>query len=184
MGYGVSGSVFAGMLHGCQVDAALDWEPLFFTPDQARTLAAVADHILPRTQTPGASDVFVERFIDQIVNDCYTAGQQQRFAEGLAAFEEACRQRYGKAFTELSDEQKDNLLTTLEAQPMQPARYLWGNLIAAGGKPSFYRELKGLCLFGYFSSEQVGEQVLNYDPIPGKFVGCVPLAEIGNAWSL
>ena len=184
MGYSVSGSVFAGMLHGCQVDTTPDWEPLFFSTNEARSVAAVADHILPRTETPGATDVFVDRFIDQVVNDCYTPEQQQRFREGIGAFEETCRHEYGKPFPDLTREEKDALLTTLEAQPMQPDRYLWGNLIAAGGKPSFYRELKGLCLFGYFSSEQVGEQVLSYDPVPGKFVGCVPLAEIGNAWSL
>lgn len=39
-------------------------------------------------------------------------------------------------------------------------------------------------LFGYYSSKKVGEEVLNYDPVPGKYESYVPLKEIVNAWSL
>ncbi|MDB4293667.1 gluconate 2-dehydrogenase subunit 3 family protein [Maribacter sp.] len=37
---------------------------------------------------------------------------------------------------------------------------------------------------GYFSSEEVGKNIFNYDPIPGKFVGCIPLEEVRSAWAL
>ncbi|MCK5677686.1 MAG: hypothetical protein KAH72_04355, partial [Flavobacteriaceae bacterium] len=39
-------------------------------------------------------------------------------------------------------------------------------------------------LYGYYTSEKVGEEVLSYDPVPGVFKGCIPLKEIGNSWSL
>ncbi|MFB3104238.1 MAG: gluconate 2-dehydrogenase subunit 3 family protein, partial [Pseudomonadales bacterium] len=39
-------------------------------------------------------------------------------------------------------------------------------------------------LFGYFTSEKVGKEVLNYDPIPDRYDGCVPLADIGNGWTV
>jgi hypothetical protein len=40
-------------------------------------------------------------------------------------------------------------------------------------------------IFGYYSSEKVGKEVLNYDPIPGGFDPCVPLDELGGkSWSL
>ena len=51
--------------------------------------------------------------------------------------------------------------------------------------PVFYRQFKQLALVGYFTSTEVGEKVLAYDPIPGRFEGCVPLASLGGkAWSL
>ena len=184
MGYGVAGSVFSGMLNGCQVDTNLDWEPLFFSPEQALLVAEIAEHILPATDTPGAMDVFLDRFIDRVINDCYTEQQKARFAEGLAAFEADCRTQFKRSFRKCNKEQRDEFLGQQEALPLNPDRYLWGNRIVEGGPPSFYRELKGLCLFGYFSSEQVGEEVLNYDPVPGQFAGCVPLEEIGRVWSL
>lgn len=184
MGYGVAGSVFGGMLNGCQVDTGSDWTPLFFTPAQAATVAEVAEHILPRTDTPGAKDVFVDRFIDRIIADCYSPEQQEQFRSGLDTFDADCRQQFNRSFVKCTPAQRDEFLRRQEAAPSNPDRYLWGNKIVEGGKPPFYRELKGLCLFGYFSSEEVGEKVLKYDPVPGKFVGCVPVAEIGRAWSL
>jgi len=37
---------------------------------------------------------------------------------------------------------------------------------------------------GYFSSELVGEKILSYDPVPGAWEPCIPVEDIGNAWSL
>ena len=48
---------------------------------------------------------------------------------------------------------------------------------------SFYRKLKGLILLGYYSSEDIGKNVFNYDPVPGKQLGCIPLADVGNSWT-
>ncbi len=49
----------------------------------------------------------------------------------------------------------------------------------------FYRQLKSMALWGYFSSEEIGMKHLNYDPIPGEYRGCIPLDEVGGKnWSL
>ena len=184
MGSGLAGTVFAGMLQGCQVDTGLDWSPAYFDPSEARFISAFSEHLLPRTNTPGAQDVFVDRFLDQLIAEGFTAEQQAGFRAGLAELQGACRDLHGKDFLGCSREEKDAFFKAQEALPGQPEHSLWGSTIVAGDEPSFYRQLKGLCLFGYFSSEEVGERVLRYDPVPGKFVGCVPLSEIGNAWSL
>ena len=52
-------------------------------------------------------------------------------------------------------------------------------------EPFFYA-LKGITLLGFFTSEKVGEDVLNYLPIPGGYWGDVPMSEIpqeGRIWS-
>jgi hypothetical protein len=56
---------------------------------------------------------------------------------------------------------------------------------AAEGKEStFFQLIRDLTLLGYFTSEAVGRHVTHYNPIPGPFQGCVPLAELGNrAWT-
>jgi hypothetical protein len=45
---------------------------------------------------------------------------------------------------------------------------------------------KELTLLGFFTSQVGATQVLQYDPVPGAFHGCVPLAEAGNGktWAL
>ncbi len=37
---------------------------------------------------------------------------------------------------------------------------------------------------GYYVSLEIEENVLTYLPVPGKFEGCIPLSEVGNAYSL
>lgn len=92
-------------------------------------------------------------------------------------------QKTGKSFTDCSTDERDEILKEMESIPLNPDRYIWGNRVSKGEPNSFYRQLKGQILFAYFSSEQVGKQVFSYDPVPGKFVGCIPLAEVGNAWT-
>ena len=49
----------------------------------------------------------------------------------------------------------------------------------------FYRSLKSMVLWGYLSSEQIGTEVLVYDPVPGEYDGDYPLSETGGrSWSL
>ena len=48
----------------------------------------------------------------------------------------------------------------------------------AGGR--FFPLLREYTLLGYFTSERVGREVLHYDPVPGRWAPCVPLAEVGD----
>ena len=46
--------------------------------------------------------------------------------------------------------------------------------------------LRGLTMESYFQSEYIGTEVLNYEPVPGKFIGQYPMSDVPNglAWSL
>ncbi len=184
MGYGLSGLVFSSMLNGCKVDASLDWEPVFFNREQAIFIGEFAEHLLPKTDTPGAKGVLVDRFLDQLIATTFDAKGKEDFNRELNAFQQRCKNQYGKGFEGCSQEERNAIFTAEEETEYTPAVYLWGNKIKEEGAVSFYRQLKGLVLFGYFSSEEIGEQVLNYDPVPGRFIGCVSLEEIGTSWSL
>ena len=51
---------------------------------------------------------------------------------------------------------------------------------------AFANNLRGMTIWGYKTSEYVGEEVLEYLPIPGEYIGCANLNEVtgGKAWSL
>ena len=51
---------------------------------------------------------------------------------------------------------------------------------------AFANNLRGLVIWGYKSSEFVGENVLPYLPVPGEFIACGDLQELsgGKVWSL
>ena len=48
----------------------------------------------------------------------------------------------------------------------------------------FWRLLKELTLFGYFTSEQGATQALEYVPIPGRYDACIPLKPGQKAYAL
>ena len=51
---------------------------------------------------------------------------------------------------------------------------------------SFTTELRNLTINAFRTNEYIGENVLAYQPVPGRNVGCVDLDEAtgGKAWSL
>jgi len=48
----------------------------------------------------------------------------------------------------------------------------------------FLSNVKRLATSAYFGSEEIAKNHLNYDPIPGKYIGCIPVEEVGTNWAL
>src|SRR5258708_40152978 len=55
-----------------------------FCLHQHATVTAIAELIIPRTDTPGATDVRVTEFIELIVTEWYDAEERTHFLNGLA----------------------------------------------------------------------------------------------------
>ena len=51
---------------------------------------------------------------------------------------------------------------------------------------AFANNLRGMTIWAYKSSEYVAEEVLEYLPVPGEYIGCGDLQELtdGKAWSI
>lgn len=185
IGYAITGSTAAAVLGGCRVDPRLDWVPRLLTPQQALTVAAMADHLLPPTATPGAADLQVERFIDAALHDYGSDSDQLRFIEGLGEFDAACQTMFEKTFIALTKDERDGIFRHYEQLSPPIAPNIWGGQITDVVEPPvFYRQFKQLALVGYFNSEKVGEELLAYDPIPGRFDPCIPVSSVGKVWSL
>ena len=71
-----------------------------------------------------------------------------------------------------------------EAETATFNRGVWGTAVGEQKPVGFYRQLKSQALWAYFSSEEIGKNVLNYDPIPGEYLGCNPVSDVGKVWSL
>jgi len=209
MGYALSASTVMGVMNGCKVDtvtAKEGWKPAFFDTNETELLKMITEQILPATDTPGANDVFVHRFIDQMISDVYTPEMKDRFRKGLTALASDCKTTYEKDFAECTDEQRDELLLKHEATARAAALELSGayeaekkefNRMALEDASTgvsyqrtnhqpFFLLLKELTLVGYFTSEKIGEEILNYDPIPGTDIPCLDMSEVpnGRTWSL
>ncbi|MBX2873664.1 MAG: gluconate 2-dehydrogenase subunit 3 family protein [Saprospiraceae bacterium] len=173
-----------GLLQSCQTQARLDWEPQFLSTEQAQLVSSLVDTILPTTDTPGGLDVNVDVFIDLVFHKMYDeTGQKQVVAE-MEAFDERCKTKFDKVFADLDAEQKKSILQEAEANSPKGGRGVWGMTVEQTEAVGFYRSLKSMAVWGYCSSEEIGKNVLNYDPIPGPYQGCVPLSDVGKVYSL
>jgi glucoside 3-dehydrogenase (cytochrome c) hitch-hiker subunit len=161
--------VLAGVLAGCEARRApaAAWRPRALSTDQAEIVATVAEHILPETDTPGARAVGVHRFIDALVAESYSAEERQRFLAGLEGLDDRARRAHGCAFLACAAGDQLALLGELDraAEP-------------------FFRTLKDLTLVGYYTSEVGATRELRHVPVPGRYAGCVPLAQIGRTWAV
>ncbi len=141
--------------------------PGFLSVKQLATVAAIAERILPRTDTPGALDVGVPAFIDLMLGKYLSADEQRMFTEGLADIDATSASKHQLPFAGLAAAQQDALLMELAVASQKKEK-------------TFCHQIRELTVVGYFTSENVGRNVLHYDPVPGRFDACVPLSEVGN----
>lgn len=186
LGYALSASAVAGVLAGCKADGTvrtsgeLKWSPTFFKSDQIDTIAEIAETILPRTETPGAKDVYAHQFIDAMLANHYQPDEQNHFLKGFQDFNDRCQASFGDTFLSADRDARHTLLSAYEEEMKQ-----WQAPVNSEHKiRPFYRTIKELTVLGFFTSEKIGEEFLSYDPIPGNYEPCVPVDEIGPAWSL
>ena len=139
----------------------------YLTPTRAAVLAAAADRILPRTDTPGAADVGVPAFIDRLYGEFMTPAEQKLLLAGLDEIEAAAKRAHSGAFATLPVITQDTVLRGVATAQQ-------------GREPSSFALIRSATVLGYFTSEQVGRNVLHYDPIPGAYDGCVPIDQVGR----
>lgn len=161
----------------------------FSLNDAQRALVAeIAEHIIPKTTTPGAKEAGVGPFIELMLKDCYKAQEQQNFLEGLADVDAKAMKAYSKKFLETTASEQVALLKLVEKETIELMKSANVQQVKVGdnvdkevvsskklkGTP-FWRLMKELTLFGYFTSEQGATKALDYVPIPGRYDGCIPL---------
>ncbi|MCW5922195.1 MAG: gluconate 2-dehydrogenase subunit 3 family protein [Saprospiraceae bacterium] len=137
--------------------------------DRLVLLAEMADTILPDTDTPGAKAAKVHEYIAVIVEDCFPPDRRPAFWSGLETTEKRCIAQHGKSFADCSAAERTAFCQLLEAEQKNG--------------DSFWRQLKGLTINGYFTSEIGATQALNYDPIPGGWIPDMLINENTKAWT-
>ena len=138
-----------------------------FTPHQFATVSVIADLVIPVTDTPGAVAAKVPDFIAVIVGEWYTDEERTSFMEGLAEVDSRSRQARGKDFVDGSPADQVALLTQLDAE-LQALKAR-----KEDSSKNFFERIKGLTIYGYYTSEIGMTQELHYQVIPGRYDPCV-----------
>ena len=153
------------------------------TPHQDATVTALAEAIIPQTDTPGAKAARVNEFIDVILTEWYDDPERKSFLTGLAGVDTQCHDLFGKDFVDCSAPQQKQILTALDEELTEarqeevqmPSRRRRRALPSTD--KTFFYTLKQLTVMGYFTSEEGAKQALHYEVIPSQHSGCSPLEE-------
>lgn len=207
-----------------------------FSDLQARTLGLIQDTILPKTDTPSATEMGSVEFADTYITHGFTPRERSKFLYQLDRFAARLKDEHGSDIEAATPEQLAGMMDAYFVSYEKPedtgltmeiegneikkdagndAKSLsekTGPSIAEGEndlntheqvEESTYTEaiasddpteindlltsLRYMTMESYYSSEYIGEEVLNYDEVPGQFIGVMPLSELpkpGIAWSL
>ena len=171
----------ASVLQSCSTQDPLDWQPVFLDESEARFISTFVDTILPATDTPGGLDVKVDVFLDRVFAEGFPSDSQENVRSSIAEMNQECIDAYGTKLPELSEEDRKAQFQKWEENTATFNSGVWGTSVGEQKPVGFYRQLKSSALWGYFTSEEIGKNVLRYDPIPGAYDACIPLD--GKLWS-
>jgi hypothetical protein len=172
-----------------------------WSDDDIAYLNEVGETILPQTSTPGAKAADVGRFMTVMVNDCYEEGDQKVFREGMTRLNDAADKKFNNRFMKLSPQQRHELLVELDKESKDYQKKVddfnkneeakdndetaRGNLkyVRQHMSPHYFFMMKQLTMLGYFTSKVGMTQALRYEPVPGRYEGCIPYKKGDKAWA-
>lgn len=113
------------------------------TSDELALIAAMAEGVIPKTDTPGAIGAGVPAFFRTIFDEWFLKDQQIAFRSSLKAYDGEAKARFGKGFLACAAADQMQLLVEWDKKG--------ANLFASPAHP--FREFKRLTLHGYYTSE-------------------------------
>lgn len=139
----------------------------FFSIEEMTLLAAIADTIIPSTDTPGAVAAGVPGTLQELATEWADDNHRTYWREGLSAIDLVLPE-----FTALDAEKREAVLGDYDSK-------VFGGEI----ENKFYRDMKSTIATAYYMSEPGASEELAYEAVPGEWKGCVPLADYPKAWA-
>jgi hypothetical protein len=146
---------FLPRLHAALPQKEGAWTPVVLMADEVETVSAIAERIIPETETPGARGALVHQYIDFVLSRG-EASAAKRFREELRRLDRKCAEEVGAPFATLEAARQDEFLTRISRE--EP----------------FFEELKRLTVDGYYRSEVGMKQELGFEgnTFLSEFEGC------------
>lgn len=177
----------------CHVFAKTDAGSVVFSPgaesvDNSRNLAFLtvfSDILIPRTDTPGASDAGVPGIIMALINDWAGVDVRTQMLIDIDLINERLSGQ-GEAFLAQGLSQQTDALEELDTfafSASEMSASLKAKDVGAKDVGRAYRSFKRLVVLAFFMSEDGATKTLRYDAIPGKWDGCAPVKDDERAWA-
>jgi hypothetical protein len=166
----------------------MEWEAWHKNPDfqylddQQTLLAALAETIIPTTDTPGAGYCNVDKFIIGMIRDCASHHDALSFIDGLKNLAQYSYDTYGKKYEDCTIPERVHILRHFEEKG-RPMNGIWGKIQKRYVGESFFSVLKDYTVLGFCTSERGMTTSFAYIPVPGAYHGCQPLQTGQRGWA-
>ena len=140
----------------------------YFDAPRFAVLDALAETIMPRTDTPGARDVAVPARIDTLMKTWASPQTKLDFARVLDEADATARAIDPKGLAALPAAKQLEVVTAFDKAKMRDPAYL---------------KLKSLVLAFYYLSESGATQELRYEHVPGAWEPSNPVTADTRAWA-
>ncbi len=132
----------------------------YLTSSQYKIAVAVAERLLPASDTPGATDAGVADYVDVAYGLFMSSDNQNSLRKGLAHLDR-------HEFDTKDGDKQDAVIRSIAEDNAAPGK-------------NWLRQFRTLTFNGYFSSEAAAKSGFKWDPVPGGYDGKMPLAETGG----
>jgi glucoside 3-dehydrogenase (cytochrome c) hitch-hiker subunit len=139
---------------------------------QYRMVSRLAELILPETDTPGATAANVPQFVDVLLAESLMEKDKAHFLEGLERIDVQSRATCGTDFLNAREEDQAALMRALDIPRREHES---ADIGGDGSAQQTFASLKGLVIYGYFTSAVVMKDILKVPIIPGRYDGSVPV---------
>jgi len=159
---------------GSKILSDPNWKAAFLNDHQNESLIALSEAIIPATDTPGAKEALVNRYLDLLLS-AQPAEFQKEFVDALSFIDNESRSQFRKDFRSLALEDQKSLLV-----PWAYARQAshWTERGETRDQPAdlgqqHFERLKALIAMAYYGSE-IGQKELGWDGefAHGPYEGC------------
>lgn len=164
-------AALAAFGNGEALAAAAPAAALYFSAERMMLLTAIADTMIPATDTAGAVAVGAPAFVDSMMANWASQNTRANVDSTLQMIDVAAISEFGMGFASLGATNRNMVLKPYDANAIRTF------------DPGYIR-LKELIMTGYYLSQFGATKELRYIHAPGAWRADVPFAEIGRAWAV
>ncbi|WP_345015315.1 gluconate 2-dehydrogenase subunit 3 family protein [Aestuariibaculum suncheonense] len=190
----VASSTLFTVLVSCREEVKSEQSLLsFFNDEERAVLSHLVGLILPASDTVGAMDVNVPIFINRVLEHVLNRTEQMQFIKGQDYFIGKFKSIFKKEVSQGNQSEFLEILTAYfdvsEDKQQQIFKIMEQSENDVENEELYYiykylTFIRHYTLYGYYTSEIVGKEILNYDPFPGAYEPCVPVTAVGNSSSI
>ncbi|WP_299246500.1 gluconate 2-dehydrogenase subunit 3 family protein [uncultured Aquimarina sp.] len=198
-GYIAATPAILSLLQSCQKEYILDWTPELLSIDEGKALEQIVDLIIPETDIPGAKSLHVPMFIDKFVNNGIDDIEEiQMFKHGAGVILKELGVNEEKSVDDITVEEYDALLSKYLKLPKETQKTYWEEMSEVKAPEDlekvsqevksfvFLSTVRNIAIYGFKTSKEIAENVLNYLPVPAEYIGCDSVQNLtgGKDWAL